>query len=108
MAASEIKLLHFGIGLDLLRRAFLEDAAIVHHRHALDDAQRDVHVVLDDDVADMRGQRGQDLDQLAALGRRQARGRLVEQDEARRAGERERDFELPLLAVRELADQAIA
>ena len=52
------KLLHLGVGLDLLRLAFLEDAAVVHHRHALDHAQRDVHVVLDDDIADVRRQRG--------------------------------------------------
>ena len=42
-----------------------------------------------------------------ALGRRQARGGLVEQDEARRAGERERDLELALLAVGELGDLAV-
>ena len=77
MAASEIKLLHFRIRLDFPRRAFLEDAAVVHHRHALDDAERDIHVVLDDDVADMARQRGEDRDQVAALIRREARGRLV-------------------------------
>ena len=104
MAASEIKLLHLGIGFDFAGQAFLEDAAVVHHRHALDHAQRDVHVVLDDDVADMRRQRGQDLDQLEPLGRREPCGRLVEQDEARRAGERERDLELALLAVGEFGN----
>jgi hypothetical protein len=104
MGASEIKLLDLGIGLDFLRRPFLEDAAIVHHRHALDDAQRHIHVVLDDDVADMAGQRRQDFHQLAALGWRQAGGRFVEQDEARRTGERERDLQLALLAVSEFGD----
>ena len=77
----------------------------MHHRHALDDAQRNIHVVLDDDVADMRRQRGQDLDQLEPLGRRQPGRRLVEQDEARRARERERDLELALLAMGELGNQ---
>jgi hypothetical protein len=57
--------------------------AVVHHRHAFGDAQRHVHVVLDDDVADMAGQAGQDLDQFRPFGGRQARGRFVEQDEAR-------------------------
>ena len=80
----------------------------MHHRHALDDAQRDVHVVLDDDEADVAGQGRQDLDQFAPLGRREAGRRLVEQDEARRAGERERDLELALLAVGELGDLAVA
>ncbi len=41
-----------------------------------------------------------------ALGRRQAGGRFVEQDEARRAGERQRDLELALLAIGEFGDHA--
>ena len=52
-------------------------------------------------------ERGQDMDQIATLRRRQARRRLVEQDEARRAGERERDLELALLAIGQFADQTI-
>ena len=44
----------------------------------------------------------------AALPGRQAGGGLVEQDEARRAGQRQRDLELALLAVAQLADQLIA
>ena len=67
-----------------------------------------VHIVLDDDVADVRRQRGEDLDQLAPLGRRQPRRRLVEQYEARRTRERERDLELALLAVRQLGDEGLA
>ena len=80
----------------------------MQHRHALDDAQRNVHVVLDDDEADVLRHRREDLDQLGPLRGRQAGGRLVEQDEARRAGQRQRDLELALLAVAQLADQAIA
>jgi hypothetical protein len=99
MSRPEIELLHLGVVLDLLRRAFLEDPAVVHHRHALRDAQRHVHVVLDDDVADVARQPVQDRHQLRPLGRRQPRRRLVEQDEARRPGQRQRDLQLPLLAV---------
>ena len=36
----------------------------------MDDAERNIHVVLDDDVADVRRQRRQDLDQFEPLGRR--------------------------------------
>jgi hypothetical protein len=54
--------------------------------------------MLDDDVADMGGQRGQYLDQLEPLGGRQACCWFVEQDETRRPGQRERDLELALLA----------
>ena len=74
--------------------------------YAFDDAQRYVHVVFDDDVTDVLRQRGEDLNQLGALPWRQAGSRLVEQDEARRAGERQRDLELALLAVREFGDKA--
>src|ERR1700722_9400879 len=85
MPASKVEFLNLGIGLDLLGRAFLEDPAIVHHRHALDHAQRNVHVVLDDDVADMRGERGEDVDELGPFRRRKSGRWLVEQDEARGA-----------------------
>ena len=53
------------------------------------------------------GHRGEDLDELGALERREAGGGLVEQDEARRAGQRQRDLQLTLLAVAELADRAV-
>ena len=106
MAGPQIEFLDLGVGFDLVRQAFLEDAAVVHHRDAFDDAQRDIHVVLDDDVADMGGQRRQDFDQFAPLGRGKPCGRFVEQDEARGAGERERDLELSLLAMREFRDAA--
>ena len=46
-------------------------------------------------------------DWAADLGRRQARGRLVEQDQSRRTRERHADLELALLAVRQIADLRI-
>ena len=79
----------------------------MHDRHLVGDAERDVEVVLDDDVADMRGERGEDRDQVAPLVGRQPGGRLVEQNEARRPGEGERNLELALLAVAELGHQPI-
>ena len=48
----------------------------------------------------------QQRDELAPLGRRQPGRRLVEQDQARRAGERHADLELALLAVREIRRRA--
>ncbi len=103
----QVDRLHLGVVLDLVRRAFLEDAAVVHDGHALDHAQRDVEIVLDEDVADVGGQRPQERDQLAALGRREPGRRLVEEDEARRARERHADLELALLAVRQLGDRLV-
>jgi hypothetical protein len=69
MPASKVKLLNLGIVLDFLGSPFLEDPAIVHHRDTFDDAQSDIHIVLDDDVADVTRQRGQDMDQISSLGR---------------------------------------
>src|SRR6201998_228991 len=55
----------------------------------------------------MPRQRSQYLYEFAALGRRQAGGRFVEQDEARRAGKREGDFKLTLLTMGEFGDPAL-
>ena len=65
MLAPEIDALHVGVGLDFFRRAMLVDGAIVHHRDPIDDAQRDVEIVLDDDEADMPRHRREDLHQIA-------------------------------------------
>src|SRR5262245_1661784 len=108
MAASEVKLLHLVVGLDFLGRALLEDAAVVQHGHALDNAQGHIHVVLDDDEADVLRHRGEDLDQLRPLFGRQASGRLVTQAETRCAGQRQGDLELALLSVAQLPHQAVA
>ena len=107
-ASAQIDALDVGIVLDLRRRAMLEDGAVVHHRDPVDDAQRHVEVMLDDDEADIARQRVQDLDQLAPLGRRQPGCRLVEQDAARGTCQRHADLELALLAVGELGDQLLA
>ena len=54
------------------------------------------------------GQAGEDVHELAPLGGREPGGGLVEQDEARRPRERERDLELALLAIGELGDPGVA
>ena len=45
MGAPEVERLDLFVVLDLGRRAFLEDPPVVHHRHALGDAERDVHAI---------------------------------------------------------------
>ncbi len=77
----------------------------MHHRHALDDAQGHIHVMLDDDVADMARQRVENADEITPLGRGETGGGLIEQDETWRTGQGERDFQLALLAIGELANQ---
>src|ERR1700744_5073155 len=101
MPRSEVDGLYLLVVLELLRRAFREDAAVVHHRHEARNSQGDVEIVLDDDVADIGRQRVENSDEIASFRRRQTSGRLVEKDESRRARERQRDLELPLLAVAE-------
>ena len=82
--------------------------AVMQHRDVLGDAQRHVEIVLDNDEADMVRQRVEDGDEIAPLGRRQSGRGLVEQNEARRAGERQRDFKLPLLTVAQRRHQPVA
>src|SRR5437764_11394227 len=98
--AAHIDRLHLRIALDLGGRPVLENAAVMHDGDALDDAQRHVQIVLDQHEAHMRRKGGEQRDQLAPLARRETRRRLVEENKARRSGERHADLELPLLAVR--------
>src|SRR3984957_8647544 len=107
MPRSEVNGLNLLVALDLFRRAFGEDAPDVHHRYIGRNAQGDVEIVLDDDVADIGWQRVEYGDEGASLRRRQTRGRFVEQDESRRAGQRQRDLELPLLAVAQDRDRGL-
>ena len=100
--------MHFGVVLNLLRRAVLQHAAVVHHRDALGHAERDVEIVLDQHEAQMARQRAQQCDEFAPLGGRQSGRRLVEQDQSRRAGQCHPDFELPLLPMRQRSDRCVS
>ena len=64
MAASKIEFLDLAVRFDFFRFALLEDPSVVHHRDAFNDPQRNIHVVLDNDVADMLGQGRENLDQF--------------------------------------------
>src|SRR6516162_9899187 len=92
MFRPEIDGLDFFVVLDVLRSALFEDAGVVHNRHVGGDAQGDVEIVLDDDVADMGRQRVENGDEIASLRGRKSGGRLVEENEPRRAGQSERNF----------------
>ncbi len=94
--------MHGLIRADLVRSAFDDHAAVVHHRHALRDAERDVHVVLDEDQRDRGVEPQQELGEKDALAAREARRGLVEHQHAGLGGERHRDRDLPVLAVREV------
>src|SRR3546814_14366701 len=55
----------------------------------------------------MRRQRLQDVDEVAPLAGRQSGGGLVEEDEARCAGQRQGDLQLALLAMAQLGDRLL-
>src|SRR5258708_2999303 len=80
MLAAHVDRLDLGIVLDLVGRAVLQQATIVQDRDPLDDAQRDVEIVLDQHIAHMGRKRRQERHQFAPLRRREPGGRLVEQD----------------------------
>jgi hypothetical protein len=107
MPPPEINALNLRIGLDFVRTAFFEDTAIIHDRDALNNAERNIEVVLDDDIADVARERLKDLDQLAALRWRQTGCGFVEQDEARRTCERDANFQLTLLSIAQRTDEHI-
>src|SRR5438067_13751240 len=71
----------------------------IEHHHAVREGQEKVHVVLDEQYRDAaRGDAADDVGKTRAFGGRQPGGWLVEEDEARLAGERARDLEEPPLA----------
>src|SRR6266851_1763854 len=107
MLAAHVDRLDFGIVFDLVRRAVLQQAAIVQDRDPLDDAQRDVEIVLDQHIAHMGREGRQERHQFAALPWRESGGRLIEQDQPRRARQRHADLELAELAVRQFRDQPL-
>ena len=76
----------------------------MQHRNFVGDVEHHVHVVLDQQDRELGIELHQKLGHLGRFARRQAGGGLVEQQDFRIAGEAEHDFELALLAVREIAD----
>src|SRR6266850_2190049 len=100
---------HRRVRADLVGQAVGDLRAEVEDDDTLRERQQEMHVVLDQEHGDAtRGDAADDLGEPCALARREARRRLVEQDEARLAGERARDFEQPPLPERERGDAGIA
>ena len=99
---AEVHPLHVGVGPDLRGRALGEDCALVEHGDGSGHREDHVHVVLGEHhgeagVAAMRATRAR----ARRAPRGHARRRLVEQQQARRAGQRDAQLEPPLVAVRE-------
>src|SRR5690349_25071218 len=100
---AEVDLLHGLVLADGRGRAFGEDLAVVEAGDVIDEPERELHVVLDQDERQLARQRADQLGHGRALGGREAGGGLVEEQQARAPGERERELELALLAVGERA-----
>src|SRR5581483_934376 len=89
------QLLHPRVGQRIRGRAVGNDGAVIEGEHAIGKTLADLHVVLDEqhgDVACLEG-RHHHGHQIELLLDGDAAGRLVEQEEARRAGDRHGDVE---------------
>jgi hypothetical protein len=75
----------------------------VQDSHAIGQPKDHVHVVLDDEDRERAIQAGDELGDARGLDRRHTGGRLVEEENARALRERDREFELATLAMRECA-----
>ena len=76
-----------------------DDAAIDQHGDAVGEREHRVHVVLDQHDGDFLPQFLQQRHHARRFGDAEAGHRLVEQQQLRLGGERDREFELALLAV---------
>ena len=95
----EVHRLDLRVARDLLRRAFGQHGAVDQHRHARGEAEHQVHVVFDQQHRDVGRQVAHGAQQFLALAGRHAGDRLVEQQHARLAGQRDGDLQQPALAV---------
>jgi hypothetical protein len=107
--AAEIHLLHHGVATDRLGVAVGDQPAARHHHDAVGEGEHHVHGVLSekhgDAALDDKGlHQG---DQVVALARRHARGRLVHEQQARIAGEGNRKLHAFHVAVGELAARPV-
>ena len=87
---------------DRLGRAFGQKLPRNQHRNTLGEIEYKVHVVLDQEDRDVRWQSGEGGEDILPLLLRHASGGFVEQQHLRACGQRERDLQEPLLAVREI------
>ena len=107
--ASQVRFDNGRIVLDFFRRAACEHFAVVEHVDVVADVHNQVHVVLDDQngqIPALHDALDDDV-QIALFLTVHAGCRLVEQQKARVAGERARDFHEALLAIREASGRRV-
>ena len=83
----------------VLHRAVQQHLAFVHDRHVVGEAEHAVDVVLDQQHRNVGGELLDQRPDALALGRGEARERLVEQQQARLGGQRQPHVDQPLAAV---------
>src|SRR5688572_19093245 len=95
---------HARIGHDLVRRALGHDRAGVQYGDAVRDAPHEIQIVLDEDdrPPECVAQVAQERREFLSLFRRQARGRLVEEQDAAVGRDHAEDLEESSLRVRQL------
>ena len=79
----------------------------MQHGDAVGELHHHLHVVLDDQDGEVLGDPAHQLHGVVRLGRAHAGGRLVEAQQFRFGGERDADFEIALLAVRQIGGQFV-
>src|SRR5215470_814492 len=104
MALAEVDAPDARIVGDLRGRALAQHLALNEDGDALGEAEDEVHVVLDDQDGDARGQLLETLEDAMGLERRHPGRRLVEEQHGGPEPERDGDLHEPLLAVGQIQD----
>ena len=100
-AGADVDLAHLRVVARIVDAAVHQHAAFVHHGDDVGDLEHAVDVVLDQQHRDLREMRLHQRGDARALGRRETRERLVEQQDVRRGREREPHVEQALSAIGE-------
>src|SRR6478609_10767370 len=99
---TQVHLTNSFVGKDFFRTSGSDHRAAIHDTGPVTHAERFPHVMIGDQHADAaRGQFGDDFLDVQHRDRIHAREGLIQQDEARRGGQRARDFHAPPFAARQ-------
>src|SRR5437016_3579070 len=104
---AEIGLAHPLVARDLVGGAAGQHRALRHDRDVVGDLEYHLHVVLDDDDIDARGELPDFRHRAPGFRRAHAADRLIEQQQPRLLGKRDADLEKRNVAVRESARLAL-
>ena len=105
---TKVSRLHERVAAHLLRRAFGQLLTLVHHDHVIRQVHHQLDIVFDQQDAQAFGRQATDQRLgVVRVGVTHALGWLVEQQHARAGGQRHRDFEPALLAVRQETGQLV-